>query len=31
MEDVLLRIPDNEKNREALRDLLPDWWAKQTN
>ena len=31
MEDVLLRIPGNENNREALRELLPDRWAKQTN
>ena len=31
MEDVLLRIPGNENNREALRELLPDKWAKQTN
>ena len=31
MEDVLLRIPGNENNREALRELLPDQWAKQTN
>lgn len=31
MEDVLLRIPGNENNREALRELLPDTWAKQTN
>ena len=30
-EDVLLRIPGNENNREALRELLPDRWAKQTN
>lgn len=30
MEDVLLRIPGNENSREALRDLLPDKWAKQT-
>ena len=30
MEDVLLRIPGNENNREALRELLPDKWAKQT-
>ena len=29
MEDVLLRIPGNEINREALRELLPDKWAKQ--
>ena len=31
LEDVLLRIPGNENNREALRELLPDKWAKQTN
>ena len=31
MVDVLLRIPGNENNREALRELLPDKWAKQTN
>ena len=31
MEDVLVRIPGNEKNREALRDLLPDKWAKSSN
>ena len=31
MEDVLLRIPGKENNREALRELLPDRWAKQTN
>lgn len=31
MEDVLLRIPGNENNRAALRDLLPDKWTKQTN
>jgi len=31
MEDVLLRIPGNENNRDALRGLLPDRWAKQTN
>ena len=31
IEDVLLRIPGNENNREALRELLPDKWAKQTN
>ena len=31
MEDVLLRIPGNGNNREALRELLPDKWAKQTN
>ena len=24
MEDVLLRIPGNENNRDALRELLPD-------
>ena len=28
MEDVLVRIPGNENNREVLRDLLPDKWAK---
>jgi hypothetical protein len=31
MEDVLVRIPGNENNREALRDLLPDKWAKLSN
>ena len=31
MEDVLLRISGNENNREALRELLLDKWAKQTN
>ena len=31
MEDVLVRIPGNENNRDALRELLPDRWAKQTN
>ena len=31
MEDVLLRLPGIENNREALRELLPDRWAKQTN
>lgn len=31
MEDVLLRISGNENNSEALRELLPDKWAKQTN
>ena len=31
MEDVLLRIPGNESNRDVLRRLLPDRWAKQTN
>ena len=31
MEDVLVRIPGNENNREALRNLLPDKWAKQSN
>ena len=31
MEDVLLRIPGNENNRETLRELLPGKWAKQTN
>lgn len=30
MEDALLRMPGNEEdNREALRELLPDKWAKQ--
>ena len=24
------RLPGNENNREALRELLPDKWAKQT-
>ncbi len=31
MEDVLVRIPGSENNREALRDLLPDKWAKLSN
>ena len=33
MEDILLRIPGNENNREALRELLPfkTYIAKQTN
>ena len=31
MKDVLLRIPGNENNRDALRKLLPDRWATQTN
>ena len=31
MEDVMLRIPGNESNRDVLRRLLPDRWAKQTN
>ena len=31
MEDVLLRIPGREANRTALRELLTDKWAKQTN
>ena len=31
MEDVLLRIPGNENNRTALRELLPDKWAKKSN
>ena len=31
MEDVLVRIPGNENNREALRNLLPDKWAKISN
>ena len=30
MEDVLLRIPGNENNRDALRELLPDRWVKQS-
>ena len=30
MEDVLVRIPGNENNREALRNLLPDKWAKMS-
>lgn len=30
MEDVLFRIPGNENNRETLRELLPDKWAKQS-
>ena len=30
MEDILLRIPGNENSREALRELLPDKWTKQT-
>ena len=30
LENVLLRISENENNREALRELLPDKWAKQT-
>ena len=28
MEDFLLRIPEKENNRTALRELLPDKWAK---
>ena len=28
---VLLCIPSNENNREALRELLPDKWAKKSN
>lgn len=31
MEDILLRISGNENNRDALRELLPDKWAKQSN
>ena len=31
MENVMLRIPGNENNRETLRELLPDRWVKQTN
>ncbi len=31
MEEVRLRIPGNENNREALRELLPDQRAKQAN
>ena len=31
MEDVLLRISEKENNRAALREFLPDKWAKQTN
>ena len=31
MEDVLLRIPSNENNRTALRELLPDKWARKSN
>ena len=31
MKDVLLRIPGKENNREALRKLLPDKWAKKSN
>ena len=30
MEDVLLRIPGNENNRDALRELLSDRWVKQS-
>ncbi len=30
MEDVLLRIPGSDSNRETLRELLPERWAKQT-
>ena len=30
MEDVMLRIPGNENNREALHEFLPDKCAKQT-
>lgn len=30
IEDVLLRISGNENNREALRELLPGKWTKQT-
>ena len=31
LEDVPLRIPGNENNRTALRELLPDKWAKQSS
>ena len=31
IEDVLFRNPGNENNRDVLRGLLPDRWAKQTN
>lgn len=31
MEDVMLRIPGNENNRDVLRELPPDRWAKQIN
>ena len=31
VEDVLSRIPGNENNREALRELLHDKWAKKSN
>ncbi|MBR3527353.1 MAG: transposase domain-containing protein, partial [Bacteroidales bacterium] len=30
LEDVLLRIPGNEDNRAALRNLLPDRWKGPT-
>ena len=31
MEDVLVLVPVNDNKREALRDLLPDNWAKMSN
>lgn len=31
MEDVLLRIPEDENDKETLRELLPDRWKKQSN
>lgn len=31
MENFLLRIPGNENNRNALRELLSNRWARQTN
>jgi hypothetical protein len=31
MEDVLLWIPERKDNLTALRELLSDKWAKQTN
>ena len=31
MEDILLRIPGNENNRVALRELLPDRWQSPTS
>ena len=31
IEVMLIRIPGNENNREVLRDLLPDKWAKLSN
>lgn len=31
MVDVLVRISGNENNREALREHLPDKWAKKSN